>query len=145
MKYYIRIEQDGGCCQSLCPNDLGVENVYEVCPSTHTKFFRLKNIEYRNGNIYSDGKTVCHATPYQKILDKRTLLGYIKEEAVLVEASGLAPGLFDQQLLELRIKKTSLAAQLKEQYPEKRALSISINESVGINDVVIEASGNEPE
>ena len=88
---------------------------------------------------------VCNAIPLEKILDKRTLLGYIKEEAVLVEASGLAPGLFDQQLLELRIKKTSLAAQLKEQYPEKRALSISINESVGINDVVIEASGNEPE
>lgn len=145
MKYYIKIADNGLCSQAPDPELLGSGLIYEVHLDNRPLFHRMSDVSFASGHLCCHNELYCKASPHQKTLDTEALLGYIREEAALVEASGLAPGLFDQQLLELRTKKTSLAAQLKEQYPEKRALSISINESVGINDVVIEASGNEPE
>tara|TARA_Y100000593_G_C4276598_1_gene320415 strand:- start:931 stop:1359 length:429 start_codon:yes stop_codon:yes gene_type:complete len=141
MKYYIRIDDNGRCYQSEIPDKSGNGCVYEVCPSGRIKFSRLKNIEYKDGNICSDGEVVCHATPYQKILDKRTLLDYIREEQVLATASGLAPGLFNEDLLDVRSKKNALASKLATQYPEKRSLSLELNDSLGINDVEVSPSG----
>jgi len=121
--------------------ELGTEDVYEVCPSSHIKFYRLKNVEYKDESICSNGEVVCSATPYQKILDKSVLLEYIREERVLTVASGHMPWLFKKELSEIREKIAVLASGLALDYPEKKSFLLSVVDSVGINDVTIAPSG----
>ena len=141
MKYYVRIDNSGACFQGPTVEELGVGDVYEVCPFAYIKFFRLENVEYKDESICSNGEVVCHATPYQKILDKSALLEYIREERVLTTASGLTPWLFEKELSEIREKIAVLASGLASDYPEKKSFLLSVVDSVGINDVTIAPSG----
>jgi hypothetical protein len=141
VKYYVRIDNSGACFQAPTVEELGVGDVYEVCPCTYVKFFRLEKVEYKDGCICSNGEVVCSAIPYQKILDKSALLEYIREERVLTTASGLTPWLFKEELSEIREKIAVLASGLASDYPEKKSFLLSVVDSVGINDVTITPSG----